>query len=108
MRAGYLLRLFVLVSVLVGIFSHICALPLDAHAMGTETHEHDEDAVHAASCEAVMSTPPLVVRDHIVVAAILGAAPQLRSVVDHMRVVVTRPVVRGSPPLYLRYSVLLI
>ena len=108
MRAGYAFRLFVLIGILVGTLNHVCALPLASHAEATEADEHDGDAFHAASCEVLPSTTPAVVRQNVVVGSFVGVSSQQFLVVDHRRVIADRPIVRGSPPLYLRHSALLI
>ena len=108
MRARYALRLFFLIGILVGTLNHVCALPLVSHAEATETGEHNGDTLHAASCEALRSTTAPVVRHDIVMGCVARVSPEPFPLVDHPRVVAGRPIVRGSPPLYLRHAALLI
>jgi hypothetical protein len=103
---------------IVAIFGHVCALPTHTHvsaAAGTHGHadaadsregEPSEDAVHAASCDAVRtptSTVPAPVA--IVVARYIEPHETVRSTAARRAAPVA---VMFSPPLFLLHAALLI
>lgn len=98
----------VLVVALLATLSHVCVLPLDTHTVAADTDDHDGNAFHAASCEALQSpSAPTPGRTATVVATV-PVRPEHLCSVDLRRAVDSVPTLRGSPPLYLRYSALLI
>ena len=104
-------HLFGLGVVMVALFAtlgHVCALPLDTHAQQSEADHHDGDAFHAASCEALRTAPASTPRTNGVLVAIVPVVSEAVRSVELIRAVDRTPIVRGSPPLYLRHAALLI
>jgi hypothetical protein len=106
---------FLVGMAVVMVLGHICAQPFHAHAGTITTHgerdshhgggESDEDATHAASCDAAKSAPTGM--DGAVLApigTIVTAAPiPIRRVTEANAATAT-----GSPPLFLLHASLLI
>jgi hypothetical protein len=107
---------WVLVGIaVVMVLGHICALPFHAHAGAITTHEEDqshhgdehpdEDAVHAASCDAAKSGPSWVDGAGLV---LLGPVVTSASVLRRHVPEGDPAVVLGGPPLFLLHATLLI
>jgi hypothetical protein len=116
-----LLTLAVLALTALGILGHVCVLPLDAQARtleaaGRHAHDdaapshqdgdHDDGAIHAASCDAVAApSSPLLAGPST--AATRTAAFELPP--DHRApLAIAPPAPSASPPLYLTHRALLI
>ena len=104
----HFLSSIVLIVALFATLGHVCVLPLDTHATATDTDDHDGEALHAASCEALRSTGAPLVRTTGIMVATVAITSERLCPADLRRVVASAPIVRGSPPLYLRHSALLI
>jgi hypothetical protein len=108
-------RLFVVVMSLLAIVSHVCVLPTHAHAesipAAVDHHETADDhdpgeSVHAASCEAAVSTCGHV---PVPVSATVDRLPHSRAANLPLCAVTADAVLRSeSPPLFLLHSSLLI
>ncbi|HKF68676.1 MAG TPA: hypothetical protein VKB36_19140 [Vicinamibacterales bacterium] len=108
-------RLFVVAMAFLAIVSHVCVLPTHAHAesipAAADHHETADDhgpdeSVHAASCEAAVSTGGNV---PLPVSATVDRTPHSRAVYVPLRAVTADAVLRSeSPPLFLLHSSLLI
>jgi hypothetical protein len=100
---------------LLAIVSHVCVLPTHAHAesIPAAAHHHEtaddhgpSESLHAASCEAAVSTGGNV---PLPASATVDRVPHLRAVYVPLRAVTADAVLRlESPPLFLLYSSLLI
>lgn len=105
-------RLLGLVVLFVALFTtagHACALPLDTHAVADDGHGHEGHRIHAASCASLPSTFVSIASPHVSAVAIGAPAAADACPTDLLRRPADAPlVVRGSPPLYLRHSALLI
>ena len=111
-RLSYWLLVAVAVAMVLG---HICALPFHAHAGVITSHDEreshhgpgdqDNDATHAASCDAVKA-PPAV--DGAAVLVPVGVVPiVIASPVRHLAEA-DASILVGSPPLFLLHAALLI
>jgi hypothetical protein len=108
-------RLFVVAMALLAIVSHVCVLPTHAHAesIAAAAHHHETaddhgpgESLHAASCEAAVSTGGNV---PVLVSATVDRLPQSQAVYVLLRAVTADAALRAeSPPLFLLHSSLLI
>ena len=112
-RASYWLLVAIAVMMVLG---HICAEPFHAHAGVITTHEpHDDahhhpgnaetDTVHAASCDAVKTTPDA---DGVAVLVAIDIVPIVAPAPERHLVEAETAAVSGSPPLFLLHGVFLI
>ena len=111
-RTSYWLLVALAVVMVLG---HICALPFHAHAGVITTHEEreshhsdtdpDEDAAHAASCDAVKAAPAA---DGVAVLIPIDTVPVVVSPLVRHLAEADASAVGGSPPLFLLHAALLI
>src|SRR5207247_9866507 len=111
-RSSYWVLIALAVVMVLG---HICALPFHVHAGAITTHEEreshhgdgdtGEDAVHAASCDAVKS--PSAAGDAVVLVP-AGTVPIVTSAPVRHLVEAEASLVGPSPPLFLLHAILLI
>ena len=111
-RASYW---FLVAVALVMALAHVCAAPFHAHAGAITTHaereshhsgsDADEDAVHAASCDALKA--PSMEQGGAVLLPV-GTVPVVAAPPVHHLVEANASVVVGSPPLFLLHAALLI
>ena len=105
--------LLVLIAIAM-VLGHICALPFHAHAGAITTHQEseshhghdgpDDDALHAASCDAVKTAAGA---GNVVVLVPIGTVPSL-VLPSGRQLEPDASVILGSPPLFLLHAVLLI
>ena len=115
MRPHRLASALLVVLAVATVLGHICALPFHVHAGAITTHEEreshhgggdtGEDAVHAASCDAVKS--PSAAGDAVVLVP-AGTVPIVTSAPVRHLVEAEASLVGTSPPLFLLHAVLLI
>jgi hypothetical protein len=104
----HLLGLGIVIVALLATLGHVCVLPIGTHAEQSEADHHDGDAFHAASCEALRTAPSSIPKANAVAFEIVPVAPEGVRSVGLIRAMDRTPIVRGSPPLYLRHAALLI
>lgn len=97
------------------VLGHICAEAFHAHAGLITTHEEHaspsgapdskDDAIHAASCDAVKATPTV---DRALAPVAIGTVPVVISPPLRRLIEADASIVVGSPPLFLLHAALLI